>query len=150
MEDCLEVLVKVVGMGEREFLPERSTEGSSGWDLMAAVHVDVVIHPMERAIVPTGIALSIPRGTEGQVRPRSGLALNYGVTIVNAPGTIDSDYRGEIKVILINFGKEKYTVKRGDRVAQIVFSKVQEVTVSPVPDLDSTERGSGGFGSTGT
>jgi dUTP pyrophosphatase len=76
--------------------------------------------------------------------------LNYGVTIVNAPGTIDSDYRGEIKVILINFGKEKYTVKRGDRVAQIVFSKVQEVTVSPVPDLDSTERGSGGFGSTGT
>ncbi len=150
MEDCLDVLVKVVGMGESEFLPERRTEGSSGWDLRAAVHVEVVIHPLERAIVPTGIALSIPRGTEGQVRPRSGLAADYGLTIVNTPGTIDSDYRGEIKVILINLGKEKYTVKRGDRVAQIVFAKVQEVSVNPVTDLDSTKRGSGGFGSTGT
>jgi dUTP pyrophosphatase len=118
-------------------------------DLLAAVDGEVVIPPMERALIPTGVALSLPPGVEGQVRPRSGLAVRHGVTCLNSPGTIDSDYRGEICVILANFGGEPFTVRRGDRVAQIVFSRSLRARLSIVEELDGTERGPGGFGHTG-
>jgi len=118
-------------------------------DLKAAVDADVTIPPMGRALIPTGVAVSLPPGVEGQVRPRSGLAIRHGVTCLNSPGTIDSDYRGEISVILVNLGGEPFTVRRGGRVAQVVFSRAWRALLSVVDDLDGTERGSGGFGHTG-
>ncbi len=130
-------------------LPSYATPGSSGLDLRAAVEDKVVLEPGERALIPTGIILEIPEGYEGQVRPRSGLAINKGVTVLNSPGTIDSDYRGEIKVILINLGKEKVEIGRGDRIAQLVISPVVKADIEEVEDLSETLRGSGGFGSTG-
>jgi dUTP pyrophosphatase len=108
-----------------------------------------VLAPMERALVPTGIAVSIPEGYEGEVRPRSGLAVNAGVTVLNAPGTIDADYRGEVKVILINLGNTPFEIRKGDRIAQIVFKKVARALWDEVDDLPETDRGAGGFGSTG-
>jgi dUTP pyrophosphatase len=119
-------------------------------DLKADVDGEVVIPPMGRALVPTGVALSMPRGVEGQVRPRSGLAIRHGVTCLNSPGTIDADYRGEIQVILANLGERPFTVRRGDRIAQIVFSQVLTARLSVVPELDGTARGAGGFGHTGS
>ena len=118
-------------------------------DLRAAVDAEVVLPPMGRALIPTGLALSLPPGLEGQVRPRSGLAIRHGVTCLNSPGTIDSDYRGEICVILVNLGGEPFPVRRGDRIAQIVFSRALRARLSVVADLDGTERGPGGFGHTG-
>jgi dUTP pyrophosphatase len=118
-------------------------------DLSAAVDGDVTIPPMGRALIPTGVALSIPEGVEAQVRPRSGLAIRHGVTCLNSPGTIDSDYRGEIRVILVNLGAEPFTVRRGDRVAQVVFSPALRARLAVVDELDGTERGPGGFGHTG-
>lgn len=118
-------------------------------DLKADVDGEIVIPPMGRAKVPTGIALSIPPGVEGQVRPRSGLAIRHGVTCLNAPGTIDSDYRGEVCVILANFGEEPFSVRRGDRVAQIVFSPTLRARFQVVSELEGTTRGEGGFGHTG-
>jgi dUTP pyrophosphatase len=144
----LDVRVRLLRGGE-ELLPAYQTEGSAGMDLLAAVDGEVVIPPMERALIPTGVALSLPPGVEGQVRPRSGLAVRHGVTCLNSPGTIDSDYRGEICVILANFGGEPFTVRRGDRVAQIVFSRSLRARLSIVEELDGTERGPGGFGHTG-
>ncbi|HTO71980.1 MAG TPA: dUTP diphosphatase [Myxococcota bacterium] len=133
-------------------LPAYATAGSAGLDLCAAVADDVVLGPGERALVPTGFALAIPPGYEGQVRPRSGLALHAGVTVANAPGTIDADYRGEVQVILVNAGRDGFRVRRGDRIAQLVIAAVAR----PVPkevgaqaELGETPRGAGGFGHTG-
>lgn len=130
-------------------LPQRATSGASGLDLCAATSAPVVLEPGQRAAIPTGLCLALPPGAEGQVRPRSGLALRNGVTVLNAPGTIDADYRGEIQVILINLGDQPFVVSRGDRIAQLVCSTVAQATIVEVDDLDQTARGSGGFGSTG-
>jgi dUTP pyrophosphatase len=130
-------------------LPEYMTEGSSGMDIRAAVHEAQILKPLERACIPTGLHVSIPPGFEGQVRPRSGLAVKHGVTVLNTPGTIDSDYRGEIKVILINLGSEDFIINRGDRIAQLVFAQVTQAKLILETDIDSTERGAGGFGHTG-
>ena len=128
-------------------LPSYETAGSAGMDVRAAEQM--VIAPGERGLVGTGLAFAIPEGYEIQVRPRSGLALKKGIGIPNSPGTIDSDYRGELKVILLNHGKEDFAVERGDRIAQIVVAPVQRGILVEVADLDETQRGSGGFGSTG-
>ncbi|HHV27284.1 dUTP diphosphatase [Anaerosalibacter bizertensis] len=130
-------------------LPKYKTEGSAGADLYANIKSQEVLKPLERILVPTGISVSIPSGYEGQVRPRSGLALKHGITLANAVGTIDSDYRGEIKVILINLSNEDFIIKRGDRIAQLVFTKYEKVKFIEVDSLNSTERGTGGFGHTG-
>ena len=131
-------------------LPTQASPGSSGFDLRAAVDGELVLRPGERLLVPTGIVLEIPPGWEGQVRPRSGLALRHGIGLVNAPGTIDSDYRGEVGVILINLGDAPCTLKRGDRIAQLVFSRVESVEWEEADTLEDSGRGDGGFGSTGT
>ena len=130
-------------------LPRRASAGSAGCDLVAAVDGPLDLAPGERRLVPTGLVLEIPRGLEGQVRPRSGLALAAGVTVLNSPGTIDSDYRGEVGVLLVNLGREPFTVHRGDRIAQLVIARVAEVEWQEAEDLSGSERGSGGFGSTG-
>lgn len=130
-------------------LPSRATEHASGFDLRAAVEEPLTLAPGDRALVPTGIAIAIPSGWEGQVRPRSGLALRHGIALVNAPGTIDADYRGEIGVILVNLAKEPFVIERGERIAQLVIAQVPECTLEAVERLDETSRGSGGFGSTG-
>jgi dUTP pyrophosphatase len=130
-------------------LPERATAHAAGFDLRAAVDEPLSLAPLQRALVPTGLAVAIPPGFEGQVRPRSGLAIKNGIGVVNAPGTIDADYRGEISVILINFGSEPVLISRGDRIAQLVISPVADCGLTLVQELPPTERGSGGFGSTG-
>jgi dUTP pyrophosphatase len=131
-------------------LPSHASPGSAGFDLRAAVDGEVVLRPGERLLVPTGLALEIPHGWEGQVRPRSGLALRHGIGLVNAPGTIDSDYRGEVGVILINLGDAPCGLKRGDRIAQLVISRVEPVEWEEAETLEDSGRGGGGFGSTGT
>ena len=131
-------------------LPARATPGSAGFDLHAALEKDLLLKPGDRALVPTGLAIAVPAGYEVQVRPRSGLALRHGVVLPNAPGTIDSDYRGEIRVIVMNAGDEPYTLRRGDRVAQLVVAPVAAAVFDEVDSLDETERGSGGFGHTGS
>ena len=128
--------------------PTYATSGSAGADLRACVDRPVVIAPGERSAVPTGVWLEIPPGYEGQVRPRSGLAARHGITVLNAPGTIDSDYRGEVRVIMINLSDEPYTVRPGDRIAQLVIASVQQATFMPA-ELTESDRGEGGFGSTG-
>tara|TARA_B100000530_G_C15800585_1_gene425401 strand:- start:13 stop:459 length:447 start_codon:yes stop_codon:yes gene_type:complete len=130
-------------------LPKYQTEGSVGMDLSAFIENDILIKPNERELIPTGIAISLPQNIEGQVRPRSGLSLKYGITVLNSPGTIDSDYRGEIKVILINHGNEDFLIKNNDRIAQLVFNEVVKVSFKEVKDLDQTSRDQKGFGSTG-
>lgn len=130
-------------------LPSYQTKGAAGADICACIESDVVIGVGERVMVPTGLFFEIPQGYEVQVRPRSGLAVKNGVTCLNTPGTIDSDYRGEVKVILINLGQKPFTVKNGDRIAQIVVSPVEQASFCKVDVLSSTERGEGGFGSTG-
>ena len=131
-------------------LPEYQTLGASGLDLYAAVDGSVTLNSGEVELISTGIRVSIPRGYEGQVRSRSGLALKHGVGILNSPGTIDSDYRGVVRVVLFNFSKRPFVVKRGDRIAQLVISKVERVTFNVSEKLDPSERESGGFGSTGS
>jgi dUTP pyrophosphatase len=130
-------------------LPERATAESAGFDLRAAIEQPMTIGPGDRALVPTGLMLEIPAGWEGQVRPRSGLALRHGVTLLNSPGTIDSDYRGEVGVILVNLGREAFTLARGERVAQVVFGRLEPVEWVEVESVKESERGEGGFGSTG-
>ena len=130
-------------------LPEYASAGAAGVDLRAAVDEPLELTPGARALVPTGLALALPAGYEGQVRPRSGLAAKHGVTVLNTPGTIDADYRGEVKVILINLGEEAFTVERGERIAQLVVAPVTHAAFYPVADLEATERGADGFGSTG-
>jgi len=145
----LVVSVTVLPHGENLELPKYSTSGSAGCDLRAAIDADVVLAPGARALIPTGIAIAIPPGYEGQVRMRSGLALKQGLTLLNAPGTIDSDYRGEVRVILANLGSEPATLRRGDRIAQLVFAPVARARLERVAELPATERHDGGFGSTG-
>ena len=130
--------------------PEYATAHSAGVDLMAAIESDMVLKPMERALVPTGIAIALPEGFEAQIRPRSGLALTHGISLVNTPGTIDADYRGEIKALLINLGQENFTISRGMRIAQMVVAPVSRVNWQVVETLDETQRSDGGFGSTGS
>lgn len=131
-------------------LPGYMTAHAAGMDLLAAVAVDLILQPGERALVPTGIAMALPVGIEAQIRPRSGLAVKHGVSLVNAPGTIDADYRGEIKVILINLGQDPFVVQRGDRIAQMVFQPVLRAQWAEVDELPATVRNDGGFGHTGT
>jgi dUTP pyrophosphatase len=131
-------------------LPEYQSAQAAGLDLLAAITADLIIPPGQRALVPTGIAIALPVGTEAQVRPRSGLAARNGVTVLNTPGTIDADYRGEVQVILINLGHEPFVVKRGTRIAQLVIAPVQHASLTEVRELPDTQRGGGGFGSTGT
>ena len=150
--DLETVRVRVSRLPPAEVLetPRPATPGAAGSDLRAAVEGELVIAPGERALVPTGFRIAIPEGYEGQVRPRSGLALRHGITVPNSPGTIDSDYRGELQVILQNTGEDAFVVKRGDRVAQLVIAPVPRVVIDEVDDLDETTRGEGGFGHTGT
>ena len=143
----VDVEVKRLPHGEGLPLPAYATQGAAGMDVVAAEHV--VLAPMARHAVATGLALAIPDGFEVQVRPRSGLALKHGITLPNTPGTIDSDYRGELKVILINLGAEPFEIRRGDRIAQLVLAPVQIGRMVEVAALDETARGVGGFGSTG-
>jgi dUTP pyrophosphatase len=129
-------------------LPAYHTAGAAGMDLMADVIDPIVLAPGTRALVPTGLAIEIPAGFEGQVRPRSGLALRHGVTLVNSPGTIDADYRGEIQVLMINLGSDDFSVRRGDRIAQLIVAPVARATWRDVRELTATPRGAGGFGHT--
>ena len=130
-------------------LPMRATEGAAGYDVRAANPEPITLKPGERFAVPTGLALSIPPGYEVQVRPRSGLALKHGIILPNSPGTIDSDYRGELKIIMMNLGKEAFTIKAGDRIAQLIVGRVIDADFVEVETLDDTDRGTGGFGHTG-
>jgi dUTP pyrophosphatase len=130
-------------------LPAYETNGSSGMDIRAWNEEEIILKPGDIRLVPTGISISIPPGYEAQIRPRSGLALKYGIGMVNSPGTIDSDYRGEIGIIMINYGRDPFTVRRGDRIAQMVVARICHARVLVVDDLDSTERGGGGFGHSG-
>jgi dUTP pyrophosphatase len=130
-------------------LPDYETKGSSGMDIRAAVEGPVILNPGEVKLIPTGFAMSIPPGYEGQVRPRSGLALRNGIGMVNSPGTIDSDYRGEISIVMINWGRKPFTINRGDRIAQMVIGKVYRADLVNADSLDSTLRGAGGFGHSG-
>ncbi|NLJ57394.1 MAG: dUTP diphosphatase [Tissierellia bacterium] len=130
-------------------LPEYETKGSAGVDLQAFLETPIVLKPMERALVPTGLFIELPESYEAQIRARSGLAIKHGISLVNGIGTIDSDYRGEIKIILINLGKEDFTINNGDRIAQMVITKHEQAEFELVEDLNETERGAGGFGHTG-
>jgi len=130
-------------------LPAYATEGSAGLDLKAALIAPLVLEPGDRAMVPTGLIIAIPAGFEGCLRPRSGLAAKHGLTLTNSPGTIDSDYRGEVKILLINLGREPVTLNRGDRIAQLLIQPVARVSIRSVETLDDTRRGAGGFGHTG-
>jgi len=130
-------------------LPSYATEGSAGLDLLAAVDGDLVLAPGARALVPTGLAIALPEGFEAQVRPRSGLAVKFGLTVLNAPGTIDSDYRGEIKCPIINLGEAPFTITRGLKIAQMVIARFETAALEEVQELPPSERGAGGFGSTG-
>lgn len=142
------MFVKVVNKGSLK-LPDYKTDGASGIDLMANLEKPIVLEPLDRYMVPTGLFMEIPRGYEAQIRGRSGLAAKHGITLANGVGTIDSDYRGEIKIILVNLGKESFTINHGDRVAQMVFAKYEKVILQEVQSLEETERGHGGFGHTG-
>jgi dUTP pyrophosphatase len=130
-------------------LPAHMTSHSAGMDICAAVDTEVILAPGKRVMVPTGIAIALPPGIEAQIRPRSGLAIKHGIGLLNAPGTIDSDYRGEIKIIMVNLGEEPFRIKRGDRIAQMVIQKVFQGEWTPVEELPQTDRDDGGFGHTG-
>ncbi|MFC1850124.1 dUTP diphosphatase [candidate division CSSED10-310 bacterium] len=148
--DELEISIKEVRSYPKKLIPTPSTVDSAGMDLIAALDESLILQPGERTAVPTGIAIALPRGFEGQVRPRSGLALHFGITVLNTPGTIDSDYRGEIKVILINLGSEAYQIKPGERIAQLVISSYHPIQWRVVSHLPPTIRNDGGFGHTGS
>ena len=142
--------IQIKKLSNSVLLPKYETLGSSGMDIAAHIGENVIINPGEKALVSTGLSVAIPRGYEIQIRPRSGLAAKKNITVLNTPGTIDSDYRGEIKVILINFGKEKFIVEKGERIAQMVVCPVVQADLEETEELADTERGSDGFGSTGT
>ena len=139
---------RLPGFDDVDF-PTAETDGSAGLDLRAAIRASVTLPPLGRERIGTGIRLALPPGFEGQVRPRSGLAARHGVTVLNSPGTVDSDYRGEVQVVLVNLGSEPYTIRRGDRIAQLVVSSVAKVELRIVDSLGGTSRGSGGFGHSG-
>ncbi len=140
--------IKIVNTSDNQ-IPEYATSGSSGLDLRASLSDPIVLKPLERRMVPTGLFLEIPEGYEVQVRPRSGMAIKHGITCLNSPGTVDSDYRGEIKIILINLSAEEHTIMNGDRIAQMVVAKVETAFLRPSLKLEKTVRGEGGFGHTG-
>lgn len=140
--------VKIVNKSRHQ-LPQYSTACSAGMDLRANIDSPIVLRPFQRALVPTGLFISLPEGYEAQVRPRSGLAFKYGITVLNTPGTIDADYRGEIGVILVNLGQEDFVVNDGERIAQMVVARYEQVELLAVETLDETERGAGGFGHSG-
>jgi dUTP pyrophosphatase len=142
------VLVSVQNQSNFD-LPTYATKASSGVDLMAAVDTPVTLEPMERKIIHTGLKIALPEGYEAQIRPRSGLAAKYGITVLNSPGTIDADYRGEIGVILVNLSNTSFTIQPGDRIAQLVVAKFEQIDWLPMNELSDTKRGEGGFGSTG-
>lgn len=142
------VKIKVVNTGCQP-LPAYATSQSAGMDLRANIESPITLHPMERTLVPTGIRIELPEGYEAQVRPRSGLALKHGITVLNTPGTIDSDYRGELKVLLVNLSNDNFVVNAGERVAQMVIARHETATWEEVEVLDETERGEGGYGHTG-
>lgn len=144
-----EVLVRLLPHAQGLPLPTYATPGAAGADVCAAVETDVVVPPGGRVAIPTGLVVAVPEGYEIQVRPRSGLALRYGITVANAPGTVDSDYRGEVKVILVNLGDTPFIVRRGDRIAQLVVAPVVRAHFKKAEGLSATARGEGGFGSTG-
>ncbi len=143
-----QIKVRIVNISANEH-PAYATSGASGMDIRASIPQPITIKPLERTLVPTGLFVEIPDGYEIQIRPRSGLAIKQGITCLNTPGTIDADYRGEIKVILINLSAEEQTIQPGDRIAQMVLQKVEKIAWQPAETLDTTERGEGGFGSTG-
>ncbi|MBM6997122.1 dUTP diphosphatase [Paenibacillus sp. DXFW5] len=145
-----EVQINRLAGNEDIELPRKMSELASGFDLYAAVTEQLTLQPGQRALVPTGIAIAMPGGLEAQIRPRSGLAFKHGITCLNTPGTIDADYRGEIKVLLINLGQEPFVIQRNERIAQMVFQIVPEVNLVQVDELSETVRGDGGFGHTGT
>ncbi len=147
--ESVEVQIVRLPHGHDLALPDYATASAAGADLLAAIDQDIELGPLERRIVPTGISLSLPVGFEAQVRPRSGLAAKNGITVANAPGTIDADYRGEVGVILINLGKEPFRITRGMRIAQLVVARHARAVWREVSELDQTARGAGGFGSTG-
>lgn len=149
MIDKVPVAIKRLSHGEGLPLPAYQTDQAAGMDLCAAIEEPLHLNPGAHALVPTGLAMALPDGFEAQVRPRSGLAAKYRVTVLNTPGTIDADYRGEVKVILINHGDAVFEINRGDRIAQMVIAPVTRATVSEVETLPETVRGAGGFGSTG-
>ena len=144
-----ELRFKALPHGEGLPLPAYQSASAAGLDLAAAVQEPLTLAPGSRALIPTGLMMELPSGFEGQVRPRSGLAVKHGVTVLNAPGTIDADYRGEIQVLLINLGQEDFTVERGMRIAQLVIAPVEQAQISWAEELSATQRGAGGFGSSG-
>ena len=149
MTEQLALPVQILEHAEGLPLPSYGTALAAGMDLLAAIDATTILAPMQRALIPTGLAIALPEGYEAQVRPRSGLAAKNGVTVLNTPGTIDADYRGEIKVILINLGTEPFVIERGMRIAQMVIARHARVELSVQDSLDETARGAGGFGSTG-
>lgn len=142
------VKIKVVNTGSQP-LPAYATSQSAGMDLRANLEAPVTLHPMERRLIPTGLHIELPEGFEAQIRPRSGLALKHGITVLNSPGTVDADYRGELKVLLINFSTDDFVINNGERVAQMVVARHEVVEWEPAEELDETERGTGGYGHTG-
>ena len=142
------MIIKVVNKSGRD-LPQYATESSAGVDLRAAISEPITLEPLQRAMVPTGLYMEIPKGYEGQVRPRSGLAAKHGITVLNTPGTIDADYRGEIRVILVNLSSQAFEIQPGERIAQMVFARHETAQWEEVSELEESARGAGGFGSTG-
>ncbi len=142
------IKIKVINEGHQP-LPAYATPQSAGLDLRANIDSSIVLQPLERRLVPTGLRIALPEGFEAQIRPRSGLALKHGITVLNSPGTIDADYRGEVMVLLINFSNEPFTVNDGERIAQMVVARHEQVEMEVVKTLDETERGTGGYGHTG-
>ncbi len=140
--------VKIINKSKHP-LPDYETSQSAGMDIRANLEEPVVLHPGERKLIPTGLYIALPEGYEAQIRPRSGLAIKHGITLLNSPGTIDADYRGEIKIILINHSNESFLIEDGARIAQMVINKFEQIEWQPVEELDKTSRGEGGFGSTG-
>lgn len=147
--ESISIQLKVLPHGEGLTLPSYETDNAAGADLRAAIIEPITVQPGARAAVPTGMCIALPAGTEAQVRPRSGLAIRHGISMINSPGTIDADYRGEITVLLINHGDEAFTINRGDRIAQLVVAPVLRASWDVVDALDETDRGAGGFGHTG-
>lgn len=142
------VKIEVINKG-RQPLPAYATAQSAGMDLRANIPESITLHPLERRLIPTGLYIALPEGYEAQVRPRSGLALKHGITVLNSPGTIDSDYRGELMVLLINLSQDPFTVNDGERIAQLVIARHEQAVLTAVEVLDKTERGAGGYGHTG-
>lgn len=143
------VEIKIVNRGGQE-LPAYATPQSAGMDIRANIDSPITLHSLERRLIPTGLFIALPDGYEAQMRPRSGLALKHGITVVNTPGTIDADYRGELGVALINLSPDDFTIQPGDRIAQMIITRYEKATLTPVSQLDATERGEGGYGHTGT